>query len=229
MSDRRISILIVEDDPLLRNFVAEVLVQHPDLTVVGSLASGREVTAAVADCSPDVLLLDLHLREFSGWQVLEVLADHHSGIHALVLSGDEAPETMLQAARAGARGFLCKSAARTVLPKAVRAVAAGQTWFSPEVLGAILTDYPMLIRQAERATHPLASLTTRERAVLVRIARGLSNQQIGRELSISLSSVKAHIHRLLQKLQLQSRTEAAVFAVREGLLDAGSAAATSPR
>ncbi|HEU4753148.1 MAG TPA: response regulator, partial [Armatimonadota bacterium] len=99
MTDRTISILIAEDDPLLRNFLTEVLHQQPDLQIVGCHASGREVLAALAapgEPLPEVLLLDLHLRELSGWKVLEALAERPAAPRVLVLSGDEDPETMLQ-------------------------------------------------------------------------------------------------------------------------------------
>jgi DNA-binding NarL/FixJ family response regulator len=215
-----ISVLLAEDDPLLRNLLTHILAGQEGLEIAGTAANGREALAAASDLQPDVLLLDLHLPELSGMKVLERCAETEVSPKVLVLSGDEGEDTMLRAARAGARGFLSKSGASSALAQAIRAVAAGEVWFPAGIVSRILAEYPTLVRSAKRGDRPIDSLSDREREVLVRLARGLTNQQIAGELYISVSSVKVHIRGIFQKLNLPNRTEAAVFAVREGLLDA---------
>src|SRR5262249_40565060 len=136
----------------------------------------------------------------------------------LILTGEETEEVQMAAIRRGARGFLCKSQAAASLLPAVRSVAAGDACFSPRVMGRIVDDYPSLVRRVAKYDGPLSQLTDREREVLVRLGRGMTNPQIAEELFLSLSSGKVHIRRLFKKLDIPNRAGAAVFAAREGLL-----------
>ncbi|MFN3649967.1 MAG: response regulator [Armatimonadota bacterium] len=214
-----ISIVIAEDDSLLRPLLAERLAREEDFEVVGRAGTGREAVAMVTQHAPDLLLLDLNLPELSGWEVMERLASLETPPRVLVLSGEEGERTQLEAARAGAQGFMCKSLAVRKLPEAIRAIFSGDVWFPREVIGQVFRDYPRLIHTEREQEKPLRRLSDREREVLIRVARGLTNQQIAGELYMSISTVKVHISSILQKLDLPNRTEAAVFAVREGLLD----------
>jgi DNA-binding NarL/FixJ family response regulator len=213
-----ISILIAEDDSLLRGLLTEVLAGHPDLNVVGTVGTGPEVQEVVERARPQVLLLDLNLPGLHGLKVLERLAGMDAVPQALVLSGDEADGTQLQAARNGARGFLAKSQGVATLPAAIRAVAGGEVWFAPWVIGQVFRDYPPLWHRAQAQEKPAKQLSDREREVLARVAQGRTNQEIAGELDVSLSTVKIHVRNILHKFHLPNRTEAAVFALREGLL-----------
>jgi DNA-binding NarL/FixJ family response regulator len=219
-----ITVFIAEDDPLLRALLPEILKGEEGIRVVGATGDGAEVLEAVLRLRPALLLLDLHLPGLSGLDVLERLAALDESPRVLVLSGHEAEASQLAAARNGARGFVSKSQAITSLTPALRAIADGGVWFGPRVLGQILSDYPALTRKARDAERPLHRLSAREQEVLVRLARGLTNPQIGSELFMSVSTVKVHIRNLLRKLELPNRTDAVVFAVREGLLEAAGAA-----
>jgi len=214
-----LSILIAEDDALLRSLLAEILSAQDGFEVVGSMESGREVVDAVARLRPTVLLLDLHLPGLSGLRVLEQLNDLPEGPLVLVLSGDEEEDTQLEVARNGARGFLPKSRAGSVLPQAIRAVAGGELWFTRQVSERIFREYHQLVRRVREQERPANQLSDREREVLVCVARGMTNGQIARDLFMSIHTVKLHIQNIFRKLNLPNRTEAAVFAVREGLLD----------
>jgi DNA-binding NarL/FixJ family response regulator len=216
--ETQITILLAEDDPLLRSFLLATLADQPDFAVVGSVGSGREVLEAALGLKPRVLLLDLGLPEMSGLIVIEQLASLEVSPSVLVLTGSEAEETQLDAARRGAKGFLCKSEAGSALPNAIRAVAAGELWFGRQIITRIVNEYPVLAREARDRNRPLNQLTEKEREVLVQVGRGMSNEQIAKELYASLSTVKAHLRSIFRKLDLGGRTEAAVFAVREGLL-----------
>jgi DNA-binding NarL/FixJ family response regulator len=213
------SVLIAEDDALLRSLLIQILAGHDDLHVAAEVADGREAVAAVDAHRPQVLLLDLTLPGLSGMEVLALLADRPERPRVLVLSGTEDPDTQLAAVRSGAAGFLGKSRAAGVLVEAVRSVASGGVWLAPDVVSRVVQDYPTLSRQATVDRSPLARLTERERDVLARVARGMTNQQIASDLIMSLSTVKTHLQSIFRKLELPSRTEAAVLAVREGLLE----------
>jgi DNA-binding NarL/FixJ family response regulator len=216
------TILIAEDDPLLCSFLVERLTGHEDLEVVGCAANGREAVDAVAELHPDILLLDLGLPELPGLKVLERLSAMEALPGVLVLSGDETDETQLEAARHGARGFLCKSRASAALPDAIRAVAAGEVWLPRHLIGRILHDYPTLTRRVREQERPVSQLTSKERDVLAHMARGMTNQRIAGDLQVSLSTVKVHLRNAFRKLEVSNRAEAAAYAMREGLLESSS-------
>jgi DNA-binding NarL/FixJ family response regulator len=218
-SHRHVSIFIAEDDPLLRNFLLAKLSGYEEFTIVGSAGTGEETLAALPGLDPDVLLLDLSLPALSGMEVLEQVSAMERAPAVLVLSGHESEETQLDAARQGAKGFLCKSQASASLPQAIQAVAEGELWLPVAIVKHILGEYPALVRQMRDQSRPINQLTEREREVLLRVARGLTNQQIAGELYMSVSTVKTHIRNIFKRFNLPGRTEAAVFAVREGLLE----------
>lgn len=214
-----VSVVIAEDDALLRNLLTTLLAQEEGLEVVGSAASGAECLETVRQLRPRVLLLDLHLPGMSGLKVMEALEPGASdGPLTLVLSGSEDEETQLQAARCGARGFLPKSQAASVLAQAIRSVAEGQVWFTRRVSERIFQEYHQLARRTREQDKPLNQLSEREREVLVCVARGMTNSQIAADLYMSVHTVKVHIQNILRKLHLPNRVEAAVYAVREGLV-----------
>lgn len=215
-----ISILIAEDDPLLQSFLREVLAGEDDLQVIGAVSNGRECLETLTRLKPDVMLLDVHLPGMSGIKVLEAMGEAQSPVNVLVLSGDEDERTQVDAARAGAKGFLGKSQARTIIAQAIRAVAAGGTWYSRRVSDLLISDHQRLVRRVRDQERPLNQLSDREQEVLICVARGLTNGQIVEQLFMSIHTVKLHIQNILRKLDLPNRTEAAVYAVREGLLDA---------
>jgi DNA-binding NarL/FixJ family response regulator len=214
-----ITILIAEDDGLLRNILSNILSEHQGFKVLDKVASGTEVVPAVKSLRPDVLLLDLMLGKTSGLTILSNLAEMASPPRTLVLTGDESEMTQLEAARRGAAGYLCKPEALECLPKAIRAISDGKYWFPNEIMSLVLQDYATLARRARAADQPASVLTEREVEVLVRIARGHTDPQIAAELYMSVSTAKTHIRSILEKLKLPNRTAAAVFAAREGLLD----------
>lgn len=216
-----ISILIAEDDPLLRRLVERILADSDTLQVIGDAADGLQALQEIERLQPDVLLLDLNMPKLSGMQVLERLGNAETRPAVLVLSTDEDEETQLTAARAGARGFLPKSQAAASLIEAVERVAAGEFWFSRRVSSLILSEYPLLARRVRDQDRPTSLLTDREKDVLIRVARGMTNSQIAADLSMSLSTVKTHVQNIFHKFDLPNRTEAAVFAVRHGLLEEG--------
>jgi DNA-binding NarL/FixJ family response regulator len=169
-----------------------------------------------------VVLLDLRLPGLSGQRVLTQLLEMENSPSVLVLSGDDDENTQVDIARCGARGFLPKRDAVNVLARAIRTVSKGEMWFSQKVSSRIFQEHHELVRRVRNQERPLNQLTEREKEVLARVARGLTNRQIAAELFMSIHTVKLHIQNILRKLGLPNRTEAAVYAVREGLMEDGS-------
>jgi DNA-binding NarL/FixJ family response regulator len=218
-TDSRVSLLVVEDDDLLRDLLVDTLSDESDFEVVGAVGDGDQAVEAVHRLNPRVVLLDLHLPGTPGLSVLERLSQIEDGPSVLVFSGDSDEDTQVDAARNGARGYLTKTDGAAKLPEALRTVAARHLWFAPRVADRILRDYADVSRRIKEQDKPVNRLTDREREVLLGIARGLTNKQIAGELFMSVHTVKLHVQNILKKLALPNRTEAAVFAVREGLLD----------
>lgn len=212
-----ITIYIAEDDPLLLSFLTTILGGEADFRIVGQSAHGAEVVPDLLHLRPDLLLMDVHLTGLSGLRILERLWDVEDPPVVLVLSGDDELSTQMEAARNGAMGFLPKLQAATQLAAAIRAVAGGELWFDRKVVDRIFREHHQLVRQFRDAQRPANQLSDREREVLCCVARGLTNPQIAAELFMSVHTVKLHIQNILRKLNLPNRTEAAVYAVRQGL------------
>lgn len=213
----QIYIVLAEDDGLLSSFIEEIIRGEPDLRLVQSVRTGPECLNVLDEETPDVLLLDVNLPGLSGFEVLDRLGERTDQIRVLVLSASEDTETQMEAARLGARGFLPKSQARRVLTRVIRDVAAGSTCFQPEVSSRLISEHQQLIRKRREQDRPMNQLSDRERQVLELVAQGMTNSQIAAELFMSVHTVKLHVANILRKFNLPNRTEAAVFAVREGL------------
>lgn len=214
------TVLVGEDDPLLRHFLTELLSREAGFEVAGSVGAGQELLDAIALLRPDLVLLDLNPLASEGLQIVEQVVERDEAPVVLVLGAAEDDALPHAAARSGARGYLSREQAATTLPEALRAVARGDLLYSPQVCRGVFDEYRKLRRQAREQQEPAALLTPREREVLVRVARGLTNNQIAADLYMSVHTVKLHVQHIFRKLDLPNRTEAAVFAVREGLLDA---------
>jgi DNA-binding NarL/FixJ family response regulator len=214
-----VSILVAENDALLQSLLVEILGREEGFEIVGSVGTIPEALEAVAQLRPQVLLLDLDLMGPAGVKVLATLGELPEAPSVLALSGDENEDTQLEAIKNGVCGFLPKSQGAAALPEAIRALAHGQLWFSPQLSVRIFREYHQLVRRFREHERPANQLSARECEVLQRVARGMTNNQIARDLFMSIHTVKLHVQNILRKLNLPNRTEAAVFAVKEGLLD----------
>jgi len=206
-----IRVLIADDHPVVRQGLRTFLSLQEDLDVVGEAADGAEAVALVESLAPDVLLLDLRMPVLDGLGALLLLGERGLSPRVLVLTsvsdrGDVAP-----AMRAGAAGFLYKDVEPAALVHAIRAVHGGQVLLAPEAAEAMLAR-PESVPAAREA-----SLTEREREVLALIATGRSNREIARHLTVAEKTVKTHVSSVLMKLGVQDRTQAALYAVRNGL------------
>jgi two-component system, NarL family, response regulator LiaR len=203
-----IRVLIADDHAVVRQGLRTFLDLQEDIEVVGEAADGDEAVAAAERLAPDVVLLDLVMPRRDGIQALRLLRERVPAARAIVLSSFVDDDKLFPAVRAGAAGYLLKDVQPQELVAAIRTVHGGGALLHPSV--------------AARLMHELAAdpLTPREREVLVLIGRGMANKRIALELGIAEKTVKAHVSAVLAKLGVADRTQAALYAVREGLVGA---------
>ncbi|MFI1014299.1 response regulator [Streptomyces sp. NPDC020965] len=214
-----IRVLIVDDQIMVREGFSVLLNAMPDIEVVGEAVNGREAITRVAELAPDVVLMDIRMPELNGIDATREIVASQTTAKVLVLTTFDLDEYVYQALRAGASGFLLKDASARQLAEGVRVVAAGEALLAPTVTRRLITEFSKL-DQGPR-TAPLAQvteLTDRETEVLVLIAQGLSNAEIASHLVVAESTIKTHVSRVLVKLGLRDRTQAAVFAYEARLV-----------
>jgi DNA-binding NarL/FixJ family response regulator len=203
-----IKVLVVDDHPVVRQGLRTFLDLQDDMTVVGESADGESCVDDAERLRPDVILLDLRMPGADGVTALRGLRDNPARV--LVVTSYTEPSAVLPAVRAGAAGYVYKDVDPPALVAAIRSVHAGHVLLHPDVARLL----------AEGDAHPgPAELTARERDVLAEVARGRSNREIARALSLSEKTVKTHVSSILGKLGVQDRTQAALHAVRTGLVD----------
>ncbi|ADB48689.1 response regulator [Conexibacter woesei] len=208
-------VVVADDHALARAGVRMILESQPDIAVVGEAGDGHAAVAAADRLRPDVVLMDTHLPRLDGVAATRRLAAHR----VLLLTSGSPEERLVEALRAGARGFLLKHASAGDLVAAVRAVAAGDMLLSPAATRALFERIaPMLHLDAAPPPSALGELTERELDVLRLLARGLSNGEIAAQLFVSGATVKTHVSHLLRKLCLRDRVQAVVFAYDSGLV-----------
>ena len=205
----KITVLIADDHPVVRQGLRVLLSLHSDIEVVGEASDGAEAVELAARVAPDVLLLDLKLPGLDGLGVLAELRDAGLPARVLVLTSVADPASVTVAMRAGAAGFLSKDVDPDALVRAVRSVHDGHTVLAPEAAGTLVQS-----RARSAALGGLGALTAREREVLAQIAEGRSNREIARLLHMSEKTVKTHVSSVLAKLGVADRTQAALYAVR---------------
>jgi DNA-binding NarL/FixJ family response regulator len=216
-----ISVLLADDQALVRTGFHLILSAEPDLEVIAEAADGLEaVQLAVAE-RPDVVLMDIRMPELDGIEATRRLTAEAPGTRVLMLTTFDLDEYVVDAFRAGASGFLLKTAPRDQLVAAVRTVHAGEALLAPVSTRKLIEQFAHPARESAA----LALLTARERDVLVLLSRGLSNPEIAAELVVEPSTVKSHVASVLSKLGLRDRVQAVVFAYESGLVRPGASVA----
>jgi DNA-binding NarL/FixJ family response regulator len=215
-----ITVVIADDQRLLRTGFRVILDAEPDMTVVGEAGDGRSAVDVVLRRRPDVVLMDIRMPELSGLEAAErILAEPDLDTAVLMLTTFDLNEYVYEALRIGASGFLLKDTPADRLLDAVRVVAAGEALIAPSITRRLIGRFARAARpQADGVPEVLAELTSRELEVLRLLARGLSNAEIAGELVLGENTVKTHVARLLGKLGLRDRVQAVVLAYESGLV-----------
>jgi len=218
--ENKIRILLVEDHDVVRDGLKALLVSQPDFAIVGAIGSGEEALALLETVSVDVILMDITLQGMDGLETTRRIKACHEDARVLALTIHEGQEYFFAMLQAGAVGYLPKRAASEDLIQAIRVVAEGNVYLHHSVAGALVTGIlQSQPSQPEAAPSALATLTAREREVLVLIGEGLRNKDIGERLGISPKTVSRHRDNILRKLNLETRAELIRYALESGLAD----------
>ncbi|WP_327132935.1 response regulator transcription factor [Streptomyces sp. NBC_01343] len=214
-----IKVMIADDQMMVRQGFTVLLNARPDIEVVGQAVDGADAVAKVAELGPDVVLMDIRMPGMGGIEATSVItAAPDSAVKVLVLTTFDLDEYVYEALRAGASGFLLKDASADQLAEAVRVVAAGEALLSPNITKRLITEFSRMGAPRAPSRARIDELTERETEVLSLIAQGLSNAEIAGHLVVAEQTVKTHVGRILVKLGLRDRTQAAVFAYETGLV-----------
>ena len=214
--------LIVDDHALFRRGLEMVLAAEDDIELVGQASDGAEAQQKAGESLPDVVLMDIRMPKSSGIEACRAMKEVAPSSKIVILTISDEEEDLFEAIRAGASGYLLKDIPLDEVADVVRAVYGGQSLINPSMAAKLLTEFAALNKrdQEERAEQvPAPKLTDREMQVLKLVAKGMNNRDIAKELFISENTVKNHVRNILEKLQIHSRMEAVMIAVREKLIE----------
>jgi len=221
-----IRVLVVDDHALFRRGLEMVLTEEPDIELVGEASDGAEAVEKAGEALPDVVLMDIRMPKSSGIEACRAMKEVSPSAKIVMLTISDEEEDLFEAIRAGASGYLLKDIPYDEVADVVRAVHGGQSLINPSMAAKLLTEFAALAKHdgdGEEPTQqvPPPKLTDREMEVLRLVARGMNNRDIAKELFISENTVKNHVRNILEKLQIHSRMEAVMIAVREKLIEFG--------
>ena len=218
-----IRVVLADDQALLRKGFRMILEAEEDLVVVGEAADGHDAVRLVTLYAPDVVLMDIRMPKTSGIEACRATKEVAPSAKIVMLTISDEEEDLFEAIRAGASGYLLKDIPLDEVAEAVRSVHGGQSLINPSMAGKLLSEFATLANRdtvEDRAPHVAApKLTDREMEVLKLVARGMNNRDIAKELFISENTVKNHVRNILEKLQIHSRMEAVMIAVRQKLIE----------
>ena len=219
-----IRVLIADDHALFRRGLEMVLAEEDDIDLVGQASDGTEAVTVAGESLPDVVLMDIRMPKSNGIEACRATKEVAPSAKIVILTISDEEEDLFEAIRAGASGYLLKDIPLDEVADAVRAVHGGQSLINPSMAGKLLSEFATLAKrdseEEERAQHVAPpKLTDREMEVLKLVARGMNNRDIAKELFISENTVKNHVRNILEKLQIHSRMEAVMIAVRQKLIE----------
>lgn len=211
-----IRVLIADDQDIIRSGLKMILNGQPDIEVVAEADNGHEAVALARELRPDVCLFDIRMPRMDGIEATRQLAgpEVDNPVAIVIITTFDLDEHVHDALKAGARGFLLKDAGKEMLVQAIHAAANGDALIAPEITARLLATFSKM--PATRARQPIEPLTAREEEVLLAVARGRTNAEIADELHISLSTAKAHVTNLMNKLGSRNRVEITMFAFETG-------------
>ncbi len=221
-SSEPIRVLIVDDHALFRRGLEMVLAGEDDIEIVGEASDGEQAVEKAGEALPDVVLMDIRMPRSSGIEACRAMKAVAPSAKIVMLTISDEEEDLFEAIKAGASGYLLKDIPLDEVAAVVRAVHDGQSLINPSMAAKLLTEFAVLAKRdhGERSQEvPAPRLTDREMQVLKLVAKGMNNRDIARELFISENTVKNHVRNILEKLQIHSRMEAVMIAVREKLIE----------
>ena len=213
-----IRVLVVDDQELFRRGITMLLAAEPGIEVVGEAGDGIEGAELAESAAPDVVLLDVRMPRRSGIEACLAIKESVPSAKILMLTMSDEEADLYEAVKSGASGYLLKDSSIDEVAQAVRVVADGQSLISPSMAAKLIDEFKQLAKP-ERDQVPGLRLTDRELQVLRFVAKGMNNREISKQLYISENTVKNHVRNILEKLQLHSRMEAVMYAVREKLFE----------
>jgi len=214
-----IRVVVVDDQELFRRGLIMLVAAEEDIEVVGEASDGDEAAELAASTVPDVVLMDVRMPKRSGIEACRTIKQVAPSAKIIMLTVSDEEGDLYDAIKNGASGYLLKDASIDQVAQAIRVVADGQSLISPSMAAKLLEEFKTISSVGSKPDVILPKLTDRELEVLNLVARGLNNREIARDLYISENTVKNHVRNILEKLQLHSRMEAVMYAVREKLLD----------
>jgi DNA-binding NarL/FixJ family response regulator len=215
------SVLIADDQALVRVGLRKILENEPETTVVGEAVNGEDAVTAAGQLRHDVVLMDIRMPVLDGIEATRRIVRAQPDTRVLILTTFGLDTYVYDALRAGASGFMLKDAPPEEISAAIRIVASGEALLAPTVTRAVIEEFVRQRPAAAPVAPPVAELTPREREVLDLLARGLSNAEICEQLVISEATAKTHVARILQKLDLRDRVQTVIYAYESGLVTPG--------
>ncbi len=215
-----ISVLLVEDQSLIRSGLRVLLEREPELKIVGEAADGEEAVLKARELQPDIILMDLKLPRMDGIEATRTIKNEFPTIEVIVLSVYEDDEYVFQAIQAGATGYILKDITPENLGRAIRAVHSGQTMIHPGIARKVLERLSYMAKERAMGLTRLHSdgLTDREVQILVEMAKGASNREVAAKLFVSESTVKSHLRTIYRKVGVRDRAQAVAYAIRKGFI-----------
>lgn len=214
-----IRVLLVDDQAIVREGLRSMLSPEPDIVVVGEAGDGHEAVRMVVERAPDIVLMDVRMPGMDGLAALEAIKRVSNRTSVIMVTLYDDPDYLMRAVSAGAAGYILKDASRDELVRAVRVTAEGGAIIAPNMLSQLLKRMSQLLVESAPPSPPKGGLSEREIEVLRLMAEGLTNQEIAERLFLSPTTVKTHVQNILHKLEVSDRTQAAVYAIRYGLIE----------
>lgn len=212
-----IRLLLCDDHAMFRQGVRSILETEEDIRIIGEAANGREAVLHALETNPDVVLMDIQMPDLDGVAATKAILAEEPDVRVIILTMYRQDRYVFEAIKAGARGYLLKDAGAGDLIDAIRRVAAGETLLNAEMAASILDEFRKTEQLPAHPEHRISELTEREEAILRHLAQGASNQEIATRLDVSEKTVRNRMTEIFSKLRLNNRTQAALYALREGI------------
>lgn len=214
--DSKIRLIIVDDYPVVLSGLTAMFKNHPEIEVVGVANTGKSAVEQALALRPAVVLMNVSMPEMDGIEATKIIKRNLPQTNVIIFSGLSSNDKVMPALNAGASGYILKDASETELVQAIQSVARGEAWLNSSLMGHVLKQ----INASEEQEGLIERLTNREMDVLKYMARGYSNQEIARLMVVSTATVHSHVSRILSKLEVSSRTQAVIYAMRAGVVTA---------